>query len=301
MKLGLEKQFDSNLQVYEYYAGPILGKGLLAFLIIFTFFSATVMIAGFGASLEQNFGIAPAYGNAFLALLYIITITLGLRRVVSMIGALAPMMIVVALITAIYFIAHNYEGFFSGLRTAASLDTPRLGATWIDAGINFASWAPLVTAPFLANTAPQFIQTKKEATWSAVSGVGLYGAAIAVMMTAFFCDYETISTQEVPTLAMAGMVSKLFGTCYIIMMCMGIYASAVPEFLMFCTSFHKEGTKKFKIFSIAAVTISTILTTILPFGRIYNYVYLIAGYLGWFIIAIVIYKNITTKRKGKKG
>lgn len=296
LKLGLERNFQSNLEVYEYYAGPVLGKGLLAFLVVFTFFSATVMVAGFGASLKQNFGISPIFGNAFLAVLCIITVILGLKRVVDIIGTFAPILIVVALITAIYFITQNHEGFWQGMAAAPKIDTPKLGMTWVDSGINFASWAPLITAPFLASAAPKFIKSKREAEISAISGVALYGIAIAVMVAAFFCDYEAISSQEVPTLAMAGLISKLFGMCYIAMMCMGIYTSAVPEFLMFCTSFHKDGTKGFKIFSTVAIILSTILTTLLPFGTIYNYVYLVAGYLGWILIAVVVWKNIKNKR-----
>lgn len=296
LKLGLERNFESNLEVYEYYAGPILGKGLLGFLIVFTFFSATVMVAGFGASLEQNFGISPIFGNAFLAILCIITVILGLKRVVDIIGTFAPILIVVALITAIYFISQNHDGLWDGMKIAATLDTPKLGMTWLDSGINFASWAPLITAPFLASAAPQFIKTKREAAISAISGVVLYGTAIAVMVVAFFCDYEAISSQAVPTLAMAGLISKTFGMCYIAMMCMGIYTSAVPEFLMFCTSFHKDGTKKFKIFSTIAIILSTVLTTLMPFGTIYNYVYLVAGYLGWILIVVVVWKNIKNRK-----
>lgn len=299
LKLGLERQFDSNLAVYEYYAGPKIAKVLLGVLIVFTFFSATVMVAGFGASLEQNFGISPIIGNAFVGILCILTVILGLKKMVNIIGTFAPILIVVALITAIYFIVNNYEGMAEGMRMAPEMDTPRLGQTWVDSGINFASWAPLITAPFLAAAAPKFISTPKEATISAISGVLLYGIAIAVMVVAFFCDYANISVMEVPTLAMAMLISKVFGTCYIVMMCMGIYTSAVPEFLMFCTSFRKEGTVSYKVFSAIAIALSTALTTLLPFGTLYNYVYLVAGYLGWGLIVIVVYKNIKVKREKK--
>lgn len=299
LQLGLEQQFDSNYEVYTYYAGPILAKFLLGFLVVFTFFSATVMVAGFGASLEQNFGISPIVGNFFLAILCIITIVLGLQKVVDIIGTLAPVLVIVALITALYFIIHNFDGFAEGIAIAPTLDTPKLGVTWIDAGINFASWAPLVTAPFLAAAAPKFITKKGEARVSAIIGVIVYGMAICVMMISFFCDYEEVSSQAVPTLAMAGLISQTFGTIYIVMMCMGIYTSAVPEFLMFCTSFFKDGTPKYKIFSVVAIAVSTLLTTLLPFSVIYNYVYLVAGYLGWIIIAVVIYKNIKRRREKK--
>lgn len=299
LKLGLEQEFSSNLQVYEYYTGPVLGKCLLGFLIIFTFLSATVMVAGFGASLKQNFGLDPIFGNALMAILCIITILLGLEKVVDILGTLASLLIVVTLFTAVYFITQNHEGFVHGMEIAPTMGTLKLGFTWVDSGINFASWAPLVTAPFLTSVASKFIRTKKEAAFGAIVGVILYGLAIAAVLVAFFCDFESISESEVPMLAMAGIISQLFGMLYIGVTCIGIYTSAVPEFLMFCTSFHKEGTKKYKIFSVCAIVVSTILTTLLPFGTVYNYVYLVAGYLGWIIIAVVIYKNIKIKRAQK--
>lgn len=297
LQLGLERQFDSNYEVYVYYAGPTLAKFLLGFLVTFTFFSATVMVAGFGASLEQNFGLSPIVGNGFLAILCIITIVLGLQKVVDIIGTLAPILVIVALITAGYFIFHNFDGFAEGIALAPTLDTPKLGATWVDSGVNFASWAPLVTAPFLASAAPKFITKKSEARVSAIAGVIVYGLAICVMMISFFCDYEEVSSQAVPTLAMASLISQTFGTVYIAMTCMGIYTSAVPEFLMFCTSFFKDGTPKYKAFSVCAIVVSTILTTLLPFDIIFNYIYLVAGYLGWIIIAVVIYKNVRRRRE----
>ena len=299
LRLGLEKQFDSNLAVYEYYAGPVLAKGLLLFLIVFTFLSATVMVAGFGASLEQHLGLNPLIGNLIMAVLCAVTLLLGLKRVVDIIGTLAPILIIVALITALWFIFHHADGFSAGLALAPTLDTPRLGFTWIDSGINFASWAPLVTAPFLCETAPKFIVKKKEARISAILGVSVYGLAIAIMMVAFFCDYANISAKMVPTLEMASLISATFGSCYIFMMCVGIYTSAVPEFLMFCTSFFRDGTRAFRIFAVVTIFLSTILTSLLPFSVIYNYVYLVAGYLGWIIIAMVIVKNIRTRRQSR--
>ncbi len=296
LRLGLEQQFDSNLAVYEYYAGPVFAKVLLGFLVVFTFLSATVMVAGFGASLEQHLGLPPLIGNGIMAVLCAVTLLLGLKRVVDIIGTLAPILVIVALVTALYFIAHHHEGFAEGIALAPTLGTPRLGATFLDSGINFASWAPLITAPFLAGTAPKFIRTRREALVSACLGVLVYGLAIAIMMVAFFCDYASISSKMVPTLEMASLISSVFGSCYIFMMCVGIYTSAVPEFLMFVTSFFRDGTRNFRIFSVVTIFLSTFLTSLLPFDVIYNYVYLVAGYLGWLIIALVVIKNIRTRR-----
>ncbi|MBX4383632.1 hypothetical protein K4G98_24090, partial [Mycobacterium tuberculosis] len=61
------------------------------FIITFFLFGvATIMFAGAGSTLEQQFGIASQIGSLIMVLLTVLTCFVNVNRVMTMIGSITP-------------------------------------------------------------------------------------------------------------------------------------------------------------------------------------------------------------------
>ena len=77
----------------------------------FPFASYFVMIAGAGATLQQQFGIQPAIGAIIIAALAGLTVMLGLNKLVDIIGKIGPAIIVLCLLAGLVGIINGNLSF----------------------------------------------------------------------------------------------------------------------------------------------------------------------------------------------
>lgn len=87
-KLGHKMQFENPLAIYTYYCGDKVGKIFQALSIGLLYSAPVVMISGFGASLNQHFGVPTQVGSVLLGVLCLITIILGLKKLVNITGSI---------------------------------------------------------------------------------------------------------------------------------------------------------------------------------------------------------------------
>lgn len=86
LEAGRKGQFEKGSQVFNYFGGKYIGLFFDWFSVIFSFASYFVMIAGAGATLQQQFGIQPVIGAVIIAALAGLTVMLGLNKLVDIIG-----------------------------------------------------------------------------------------------------------------------------------------------------------------------------------------------------------------------
>lgn len=292
LNIGFEKNFDNPMEIVNYYCGPVMGSFFKWAALAFYFMSSSVMISGFGAALNQHFGLPIAVGNIMLGVACIITVLLGLRGLVDVIGSLGPIIVLIAITVGASYFVLNYDTMLAGAKLAPSIKSvPTMGPNWFIGGLFYATWAPMNSVPFLssiANTA----KTKKQAISGGVIGVLCVGIATLLMIFALWCDYEHASQLMIPTLNLAGQVSKVLVWGILFIIFFGIYSSTVPNFFVLSATFFKEKTKGYDIFTIVSGILATAATFILPFNELLNIVFTSFGYLGILFTALMLIKDI---------
>ena len=258
--------------------------------IIFLFLSPVVMISGFGASVAQHFGAPAAIGAVIIGIACIITILLGLRKMVDILGVIGPIIIIITLLTGGIWLAQHLDTLSSGMSIAPSITTLKMGSGWLESGILYATWAPMISLPFLA-AAGTTVNSKKDAMLGGVLGTIFYGLACAMMVASFFTDYENVGKMSVPTLFLANNISPVLGYAFLAVIFLGIYSSAVPSLFNFCASFYKEGTIKHKVVTVLSIAAAVFVAVAVPFGNLMNYVYTFYGYLGMLFFILIPIKQ----------
>lgn len=298
-KLGFEKKFESPLEIFIYYCGEKVGK-VFQYLALGLMFSApVVMISGFGAALNQHFGIPSSIGSILLGIFCLITIILGLKKLVDIIGTMGPVIIVLALGTGAYYLFNNIDGLQHGLEVAPTLNLSRIAPTWWLAGLYYTTCTPMHSAPFFAATATT-VKVKKEAIYGGILGVILYAAAVTMMVSATFTNIEELSTKMIPNLYIANGISTLLGYAFITVIFMGIYSSCVPSMFTLCASFRKEKTTSYNTFAVVLVTVSVLCSLLLPFDKLLGLVYGVYGVIGGIFVLFMIAKQRKEKAISKE-
>lgn len=297
-KLGFDKKFDSPLEIFTYYCGNKVGK-LFQILALGLMYSApVVMISGFGAALNQHFGIPNQLGSVLLGVLCLITIILGLKKLVDIIGTIGPVIVIIAIGTGIYYLTQNVGTMAEGMAAAPTLPLSRIAPTWWLAGLYYTTCTPMHSAPFFAATAATF-KVKKELIYGAVLGVILYAAADITMVSATFTNIVELSTKMIPNLYIANTISSVLGFAFIVIIFLGIYSSCVPSMFTLCASFRKEKTPAYNKFAVILVTASVLCSLLLPFDKLLGLVYGVYGVIGGIFVFFILYKQFTERKEGQ--
>lgn len=294
-KVGYERKFESPLDVFTYYCGEKLGKVFQILALGLMFGAPVVMISGFGATLNQYFGIPNALGSTILAVLSFLTIVLGLRKLIDICGAIGPIIIVVAIGTGLYYLTKNIDSLAHGVAVAESLPINRIAPFWLISGLYYTTCTPMHSAPFFTATAAT-VKYQKEAIYGGILGVFLYAAAVVTMTSAIFTNIEELSTKMVPNLAIADSISPLLGMTFVVIIFLGIYSSCVPSMLSLCKSFKKEKTTGYNIFAAILVAVSLFCATLLPFDQLMNMVYGAYGVIGGIFALFIAAKQIRDRK-----
>lgn len=114
MALGKSKEFSNPMGVFDYFCGRYLGKVVAALTVIYALFGPSVMISGFGATISQLTGVSATVGSIIVGIIVTATVLLGLQKMADIIGAIGPLLIIVALLTGGLYLIGNWENLSSG-------------------------------------------------------------------------------------------------------------------------------------------------------------------------------------------
>ncbi len=294
-EIGFKMKFDSPLAIYTYFAGEKIGKAFQVLSLVLLFSAPVVMISGFGASLNQHFGIPNQIGSILLGILCLITILLGLKKLVDITGSIGPFMIALTIVICVIYLFWNMDGLSEGISKASTMGLTKIAPTWWLAGLYYTTCTPFQSAPFFAATATNF-NVKRELQLGAIFGVLFYGITDVVMASALFSNIDVLSQQMIPNLYIANQISPVLGIVFIIVIFMAIFSSCVPSMFTVCASFQKEKTSGYNKLAVVLVVVSVICSMLLPFDKLLNLVYGTYGVLGGVLVVFIFFRQWKDKK-----
>lgn len=299
LEAGRIGQFDKGSQVFTYFGGKYIGAFFDWFAVIFSFASYFVMIAGAGATLQQQFGIQPIIGAIIIAALAGITVMLGLNKLVDIIGKIGPIIIILCLIA-------GFVGIFSGDLSFAEADKiiPESGIvaaanTWYMSMVSYLGFGMLWFAPFLAAIGKEE-KNPKDAQYGTIMGVLILTLAILVVGSAIIKNVDLVGTSQIPLLLVLQYKSPVLAMIFSIVIFAGIYTTACPLLWTPVNRVAKEGTTSYKIVSLVLAAVGLVIGLAAPYANIVNFIYAVNGKVGFLLVALVIIKNVRDFSKKQK-
>lgn len=291
LTVGRREQFDKPSQIFDYYAGKYGGKFFDYFSILFVFLSFTVMVSGAGAVFDEHYNLPTWVGGFGLTILVAITVWFGLNSLVDVIGKIGPIIVVVAIGLGVVGIVNAETGLLAGHNMVGDLDVQQASNHWAVAGLSYVGFCMLWLAAFLTALG-KTVPTHREARAGGLAGGVVFSLACIIVGMGLLANIERVAGMQIPMLVLASDIAPFVASLISLMILAGIYTTAIPLLWTVSSRFFPDGTTKYKVLTIVLALVGTVIGLWLPFDEMVNIVYVLNGYVGAVLLAIMIFVTI---------
>lgn len=304
-RLNLERGGD----IYKTYCS-VLGKKLGTYVsrffdlfsAVFCYMSFVVMCGGASATVAQQWNLPDGVGAVILTIAVICTVIFGLEGILSVLSKIGPIIIIMILIvsistaaTGIGDITDNMKlidaGIYSGVMKQVGNGNPLL------AGASYGGFVILWFAAFLAEIGAKN-KLKDVNIGTILSAFFIFGTS-AVCCIALIGHIETTAEADIPALVLASQISPILAQVFAVIICAGIYTSAVPLLWTGVRCVSKEDNNKYKITTILAGILGCVIACFVPYKGLINVLYGLNGYLGFLLVLFMVIYDVKTKMSKK--
>lgn len=296
--------------IYEVYGSVLGSKFAKCMGIFFDYFSALfcymsfiVMCGGANATVSQQWGAAHGVGAILLTVLVIVTVVFGLDGILKALSKIGPVIIIMILIVSIFATVSGVSNYVGGLTQIDSgmyvESMKQVGnGNPIASGASYGGFVILWFASFISE-----IGAKNNLS-SVNKGMGLstlfiFGAA-SLCCTGIISYISETACADIPALILAKHISPIFAQVFAVVICAGIYTSAVPLLWTGVRKVADEGTKKYKLMVELAGVVGCLIACYIPYKGLINILYGLNGYLGFILIFFMIIYDVRTKMSLRK-
>ena len=268
--------YKSFLQVFIKHEKQLeIFNTMMNIFILITFY---IMIAGFGAYFEQQFGIYSFIGSVISAIIcYFIFLN-------NVLGLIKVSQYVVPLLIASLFIIGVFVIDVKNILEISRYVTENTSWKWILDSILYGSYNTILLIPVLI-ALRNLVKNKKQ-LWM-ISGVTTFFIIILSFIVFFMLTKVDVNIQnlEMPAVYVASKISPIFKYIYGFI----ILSSILTTSISLGTSFLENvvyDKKKYKQYAII-LCVSSVLISYMGFSNLVNLLYPIFGYIGLIQIIMI--------------
>ncbi|NTW04573.1 MAG: hypothetical protein HGA27_00460 [Peptococcaceae bacterium] len=292
--VGYENKFQNGSDIYTYYCGKYIGKFYDYFSILFIYMSFMVMIGGAGATIHQQYGLPVAVGGVGMAILAGGTVLFGLNKIIDVIGKIGPIICVMAILLGLSAIIINPGGLSKVNYILPNLNLMKASSNWILAALSYVGFCMLWLAAFMSQMG-KTAKSTKEASLGAILGALGFSLAVIIVALGLMTNLEQVAGTLVPSLILAGNIHPYVAIVFSLTVAGGIYTTAVPLLWTVASRIAVEKSNKYKILTVVLTIIGAFVGMNVPFDKLVNIIYVINGYVGILLLALMIIKSIRVK------
>jgi uncharacterized membrane protein YkvI len=255
-----------------------MANAIINVFILATFY---IMIAGFGAYVEQEFNINSIICSSALAVLCYIVFRTNIKGFVNINQVLIPILILI-----IFFIGYlNFKNIdFKNINNYLI----EINKNWIISAVLYASYNSILLIPVLIST-KDFINKKQDIKYIAEI-VTVIVALLSIVIYLFLINVDVdIRNLEMPAVYAINKISINMKFVYGLTIMVSIFTTAISMGISLLKNTSKSG-KTYNIYAIL-ICLSSVFFAKLGFSNLVNWFYPILGFFGLVQIAkILMYK-----------
>ena len=296
-------------EIYEIYGGIFgkkFGKAMGTFFdyfsALFCYMSFIVMCGGANATATQQWGVRPGIGALVLTVLVIATVIFGLDGILKALSKIGPIIIVMILIVSIVATITGRQNIAAGM---ADIDAGRYAQSLaqvgdgnpIASGASYGGFVILWFAAFISEIGAKN-KLKFVNTGMGLSTVFIFGSA-ALCCLGIIGHIADTADADIPALVLARSISPAFAQVFAIIICAGIYTSAVPLLWTGVRKLAGEEERKYKGITCIAGVLGCLIACYFPYKGLINVLYGLNGYLGFVLVFFMIIYDIKTRMSSR--
>ncbi|BFO02769.1 membrane protein [Pseudomonas guariconensis] len=294
-QIGSRMGTRSHKEAIEYLCGRHLGRIVDWMLTFFLFGSVVVMLAGAGSSFEQQLGAPHYLGGAVLGVLTIVTVCLGLKRVITTMSLITPVLMVIVGIIAIYALTSVNKPWNDLVNIA--LSQPQAAGNWLLSSLLYVSYNIAGTAAVLVVIGASVKDVRTASLGGIFGGLGI-GTLIIIMSIVMLAKIDIVAGSAIPTLFLSNSLAPWFGNVMLGLLIVKLYCTTVGLSYALAARAEAYGLN-FKI-SVAVSVVIAYFASLFGFVKLVGIVYPLMGYLGSVLIAAIIVGWFRNRRSSNK-
>lgn len=292
-QLGSRLQTSSHKDVIYHICGRYLGIFVDILITFFLFGVTVVMFSGAGAIFEEQFGLPAFAGSLFMAVITIASVTLNVQKIIGLISAITPFLLVLVILIAGYSL-FQYDPSSMDIDAAVAKTSPA-ASNWIMGALLYVSYNIAAGVAMITVIGGTVNDQKVAGRGGIIGGLGL-GLLILLINISMLTQLEKVSDVAMPMITLSNAIHPIVGFLMAIVLIGMIYNTAVAMLYAFSARIMKPEKPTFKTFTILFGVIAFI-ASFLGFVNLVGTVYPITGYLGFFLIAAIIVSWFKYKKR----
>lgn len=278
----------------------ICGRRFGAFfkiLVLVSLFSiAVTMIAGSGAMFENMYDLPVWAGVAALTAFLAVTLMLGFRQLVEIIGRVGPMLIVFLGVICTWIIIENFGELGNVAAWLEVHPTPKAMENPVISAVFYSIAMLLIAVPFLTNLG-KTVDGQGSPVRAGTAASVAFGAVILVSTLAILLTLPLIHDASTPLVVLGTQAAPWLGTAFTIVTFLGMFSTAAP---MLWSVADQIGTRSRLIYRVSALALCVAAmfgALLVPFGQLVGLIYPLVGVFG---VAFFLYfgvQQVRTRRR----
>ena len=284
LQLGSYFHASEHNAVFRKVSHPIVSK-MLDVAVIFTLFAVGfVMLAGAGSNLAQQFGWPTWVGSTAMMVLVLVTGLLDVDKVSNVIGLLTPTIIIAVIVLLGYTLMNMPADSAAVIDTASQTDTP-IG-NWLVSALNYNGLALILAVSMSLVIGGDHI-SPREAGWGGIIGGFVYSILLAIAGFVLLMGADKIVGSDVPMLVLVNEMGDTAGVLMAVVIFLMIFNTAIGMF--YALGKRLSAGRENRTYPIFVVgTLAGYAMSFFGFKTLMNYVYPILGYLGMFMVVVLV-------------
>ncbi|NCB52723.1 MAG: hypothetical protein EOM54_12740 [Clostridia bacterium] len=298
---GKRGSITKGSDVFAFYCGPIVGKIFDIFSVFFCYMSYIVMVSGAASTLQQQYHFPLWVGAALIVILASVTVMFGLKSIVDIIGKIAPVLITLIVVFCGISLIKNFGGIPGNIAAmdSGALKVTKAGANWFLSGASDGGFCILWLAGFTA--ALGLKENFRTLTIANIASSVILVVVNMIIGFAILSKMDVLSTMQIPNLFLASELWTPIAYIFGVLIFAAIYTTACPLLWTPAARFATEGTSKFRYLTVILALIGFVVALFIPFNILMNYIYVINGYLGFVVLAVMVVRMIIMIPRDKKA
>lgn len=285
MQYGSYFQASSHDRVFTSVTSKTLAR-FVDYSITFTQFCiAFVMLAGAGANLNQQWGLATWVGAAIMAVAVVAVSLLDVDKVTTILGSITPLIIAVLLVAVISTGIHPPTDFASAARFAIDNVSTTLPSWWVST-FNYIGIALMGGISMGIVMGGDLIDVRVAGRGGVFGGL-LFGIMLLLMVVTMIFNVEDVYTEPLPTLAIINSVHPWLGYFASVVIYLMIFSTALGNFYSLGKRLTVSHPSRFPVVLAVLVGIGFALS-FLDFATLVGAVFPIMGYVALVMIAVLL-------------
>ncbi len=291
----LDKIYTERIRNFEEFLFPAFGwwAGWIieAAVTVFMLCMFCIMLAGSGHVISDRLGIPFNYASLIMGIICMVFILTNIKGIVTLSTVTTPILVIGIILAGTYIV------IFNSVETAGVTGYIRhLTGNWLVSSLLYVSYNSIPSIVIMCSLLP-YLKTRRTGIAGGILGGLMLCVTAFIINISIFLFYPEALATELPILSILKSSSEYAGSLYAVILWLAMFVSAVTSGFCFTERAASMIRLDRRIVTLVLCAAAVPLST-LGFSRLISAIYPVFGYLGLFIIIVVLLQGVVKLRKG---